>query len=158
MDDALLVRGFERVDDLLRVRDGLVNRNRAAREPRGKVVALDELERERQHAVGLFEPVNGRDMRMIQRGEHLRFAAKPGHAVGIQRERRRQHLDRRVAIEPGVVGAIDLAHPARADGGDDLVRANAGPRGQCHRAAPRSLDPDDRLARQRKCVERCDVR
>ena len=36
-----------------------------------------------------------------------------------------KHLDGDVAAEPRVVGAVDLAHAAGADGRDDLVRAEA---------------------------------
>jgi hypothetical protein len=32
-----------------------------------------------------------------------------------------EHLDGHRAIEARVVGAVDLTHPARADGCDDLV-------------------------------------
>jgi hypothetical protein len=38
---------------------------------------------------------------------------------------RRHDLDRDVAAPACVVGAIDFAHPARANGGDDLVDAEA---------------------------------
>ena len=47
MDDALLVRGLERVGDLPRDRQRLVHRNGTARDARGEVLALDELHDER---------------------------------------------------------------------------------------------------------------
>ena len=37
-----------------------------------------------------------------------------------------QDLDRDRAIEPRVARLVDLAHAARAEGGEDLVRAEAG--------------------------------
>ena len=43
-----------------------------------------------------------------------------------------QHLDRDVASEARVARAIDLAHPARADGREDLVGTEPGSGGECH--------------------------
>ena len=43
MDDALLVRGFQRLGDLLRDRQRVGERDRAARDVRGQILALDEL-------------------------------------------------------------------------------------------------------------------
>jgi hypothetical protein len=59
---------------------------------------------------------------MVQGREHARFAFETGEPMGIGRERRRQQLDRDLATEFGVAGAIDLAHPAAADLRDDVVR------------------------------------
>ena len=53
MDDALLVRGFERLRNLLRDRQRLVDRDRAARNALGQIVALDEFHHERGDAVRL---------------------------------------------------------------------------------------------------------
>ena len=51
MDDALLVRGFERVRDLARDRERLVNRQRARRQTLGERRAFHELEHEAADAV-----------------------------------------------------------------------------------------------------------
>ena len=51
----------------------------------------------------------------------LRLALEAGAHLGVRGQVRRQHLDRHVAPEPRVVGAIDLAHAARAERGEDLV-------------------------------------
>ena len=67
-----------------------------------------------------------RDVRMIQRGERLRFAREPGQPIGIARERVGQDLDRDVAIQLGVARAIHLAHAAFADRRGDFVDAEAG--------------------------------
>ena len=66
-------------------------------------------------AVGFFEAVDGGDVRMVQRREHLRFAAEPREPIGIVGERVGQDLDRDVAIQLRVARAIDLAHAARAE-------------------------------------------
>ncbi len=62
-------------------------------------------------------------MRMIQRGEQLRFALEPREAIGIGCERVRQDFDSDFATEPGVASPIDLSHAADAEGVDDLVDA-----------------------------------
>ena len=64
-------------------------------------------------------------MRMIERGEHLRFTTEAREAIGIARDAGQQNLDRNQAIQPGVAGPVDLAHPARADPRVDLIRADA---------------------------------
>jgi hypothetical protein len=60
---------------------------------------------------------------MIQRSQDLSFALEARHAVGIRGERRRQNLDRDIAIELGITGAINLAHAALAElGGNAVMR------------------------------------
>ena len=89
MDDPLLVRGLQRVGDLLR--DGIASSSgigpRAMRSAR--VLAVDELHDERRTPSGLFEAVDVGDVGMIQRGEDLRFALKARKPVGVVRERGR---------------------------------------------------------------------
>ena len=87
----------------------------------------------RAYAVGVFEPVDLRDVRMIERREHLRFSPEAGEAVGIAGDGGQQDFDRDLAIERRVAGLVDLAHPARADPRRDLIRADALPlEAPCH--------------------------
>ena len=85
MDDALLVRGFERLRNLLRDRQRLLDRDRAARNALRQIVALDEFHHERRDARALFESVDGGDVRMIQRGEDFGFALKTCEPIVDQR-------------------------------------------------------------------------
>ena len=110
MDDALLVRGFERVGDLLRDRQHVGERQRTAPDDRGEVLTIDELHHERV----LLDAVDRADVRMVERGEQLRLAREPSQAAGVSRKELGQDLQRNVAIESGVAGAIDLAHAAFA--------------------------------------------
>ena len=126
MDDPLLVRRFERLGNLLRDRQRLVERDRAARDPLRQILALDQFHDERAHAAGFLEAVDVRDVRMVQRRERLRFAREPREPIGIVRERVGQDLERDVAIQLRVAGAIHLAHAAFADLGGDFVDAEAG--------------------------------
>ena len=72
---------------------------------------------------------------MRERGHGKRFAFEAGEGVGVMRKRDRKHLDRHFALQLHIARAIDLAHSANANGGEDLVRAEAraGRQGQrCH--------------------------
>ena len=86
MDDAVLVRGLERLGDLPRDRQRFVERKRALRDAVGQRRPLDELHHERARAAALFEAVDLRDVRVIERGEELRFALEAREPIGIARE------------------------------------------------------------------------
>ena len=60
---------------------------------------------------------------MRERGDRLRLPLEAPRNSGVGGERRRQNLDRDVAIEPRVARPVDFAHPARAERRHDLVRA-----------------------------------
>ena len=126
MDDALLVRRFERLGDLPGDRQRFVEGNRPAR---------DRCDRSSPSTSSITRavtpPLSSRpwmcgDVRMVQRREHFRFALKPREPIGIGRERRRQNLDRDLAFELRVRRAIDLPHAARADRGGDFIDAETG--------------------------------
>ena len=85
MDDPLRVRGFERVGDLRRDRQGFVDRQRTARNPIRQRGPFDEFEHQGLHAVGLLHSVDGRDVGMVERREQPRFAGKPGEPLRIAR-------------------------------------------------------------------------
>ena len=62
---------------------------------------------------------------MVELGEELRFALESRQALLVLGERCGQDLDRDLAPELGVGGAIDLAHAALAQLGGDLVGAQS---------------------------------
>ena len=66
------------------------------------------------------------DVGMVQRGQDPGLALKPRDPLRVGGERRGQDLDGDVAIEPRVPRPIHFAHPAGPEGGNDLVRAEAG--------------------------------
>src|SRR5579864_2663187 len=80
-----------------------------------------------------FDPVYRRDVRMIERRQRLGFSCEPGEALRVVRERLRKEFDRHVTVEPGVAGAVDLAHAARAEEREDLVRTDWGAGCKRHR-------------------------
>ena len=118
VDDALLVRGFERIGDLARDGERLLERNRALLDPLGERLALDQL-----HDQVVRADVEQRaDIGMVQRGDGARLALE---AVA---EPLGGDLHRHFAVQAGIGGAIDLAHAARADLFEDLVGAQSSPR------------------------------
>ena len=69
---------------------------------------------------------------MIERGQHLRFALEAREPFGIKGEAVGQDLERDVALERRVARAIHLAHAARTERGQDLVRPELIPGGKSH--------------------------
>ena len=65
--------------------------------------------------VGVFQTVNSGDVRIIERGQGLRFAAEPRHALNVVSNTGREDLEGNIAIQPRVAGAIDFSHPTRAE-------------------------------------------
>ena len=123
MDDPLLVRRLERLRNLFRDRERLIDRDRTAHNPLREILAVDELHHESRDAVELFEPVDASDVRMVHRREHFRFALKPREPIEVGGEQGRQNLDRDLAFQLGVGGPIHLPHPAFADLFGDFVDA-----------------------------------
>ena len=81
VDDAVLVRGFERSSDLRGDREASATGTRPAREAIRQRLTLDELEHERLSIAFLDDVVQRRYVRMVQRGEHLRFARETREPV-----------------------------------------------------------------------------
>ena len=107
--------------DLPRDGEGVGERQGAAFEPIGQRRSFDQLEDQCGDAVGFFQPVDRADVRVIERRERPRFAREAGAALGVGGEVGRQDLDGDVATELAVARAIDLAHAAGAERGDDRV-------------------------------------
>ncbi len=118
VDDPLLVRGGEAVGDLERVVDRLALRELAAGEDRAQRLAFEELLDDVGRAVVLADVVDGGDVGVVEDAGGLRLLLEAAQAVGVGGEGGRQDLDRDVAAEARVLGAVDLPHAARADGGE----------------------------------------
>jgi hypothetical protein len=69
-------------------------RHGPAREPLRQILTVDEFHHEGGHGLAFFQAVDRGDVRMIEGGQHFRFAPKTRELIGIGRERRRQDLDR----------------------------------------------------------------
>ena len=66
MDDALLMRGFERLGNLLGDGQRLVDGHGPSRDALGEIVALNEFHDERSHAAGFFQAMDVRNVRVVQ--------------------------------------------------------------------------------------------
>jgi len=88
--------------------------------------SFDHFDDERGHARRILRSRECARCRMVQRGEHLRFAAEASETLGVGRQRLRQDLIATVAPEPRVARPEDFAHPARAEQArPDVVGAEA---------------------------------
>ena len=125
VNDAALVRGFERFGDLAGEHERFGNGNRPTCDALRQVFPLDQLHHDGRHPATLFQSVDGSDVRMVERGQHFRFALEARQPVGVSGERRRQDLDRHLAFEARIGRPIHLSHPALAEQGGNLVDTDA---------------------------------
>ena len=116
-----VVRVFQRLGDLPGDRQRLGNRNWSLRDAIGQRRAFDQLHHQRRGAASPLETVDGGDVRVVERREDLGFAPEAREPIGISGHRLGQDLDRHVALQVGVGGAVDLTHSASAELGEDLV-------------------------------------
>ncbi len=96
-------------------------RERATRQPVSKRFPFEKLgDRENDRAF-LPEIVDREDVRMRQRRDGTRLALETGERVGVLGKTRGKDLDRDLAAEPRVVGAVHFSHSARADRREDFI-------------------------------------
>ena len=126
MDDAVLVRRFERFGDLSRDGQCLIERDGTARDPLRKVLTFDQFKNEGRDAIHFFQAVDVRDVGVIERGEDMSFATETCEPIRIAGDTGQQHLDRHVPVQLRVPCAIHLAHTAGAECGDNFVRPKPG--------------------------------
>ena len=82
MDDSLLVRGLERLGDLPGDRERLLQRQRSdVLSDRPASTPSTSSSTKRPFPVGLFDPVDRADVRVIEGREHPRFALEPRQRV-----------------------------------------------------------------------------
>ncbi len=120
MDDPLGVGRLESVGDLQRDAQGLFERESTSPETRGQILALGQLHGDEVGPAVVAHLVDAGDVGMVQGGEHLGLALEAGEPLGVLGEGGRQHLDRHLATELGVLGAVDLSHAAFTELGGDL--------------------------------------
>ena len=119
VDDAPLVRRFERLGDLLRHAQCFRERQRPGPQPLFERLAADELHRNAGAALERRDLVDRADERVIQGGGRARLAEQLVEAVGLAA--RGDELERHLSVQHHVVGEADLAHAAASDDFDDLI-------------------------------------
>lgn len=132
MDDPLPVRGRQRGSDLRAVTQYVVGRQRASLEPRRKRLSFEVFHNQEVDAILVADIEQRTDVRMGQRGYRSRLPVEAPPPLGIGGILRRKDLDRDVAREPGIAGAIDLAHSACTERRGDLVRSQSAAREERH--------------------------
>ncbi len=115
MHDPALVRGLEALGDRLEHRHRLAPRQRPARDAFGQRLARHQLHDQEAGRALTLEAMERRDVGVVEGGEDSSFALEPRQPLGIVRQLRGQDLDRDLAPEPRVAGAVHLAHPAPAE-------------------------------------------
>ena len=125
MNDALLVRDGEGLGERGGDRHQALDRHPALGDDPVERLPLHQLHRQEVDPVRLLDGVDADDSRVIERGERLRFTPEAFEPLRARRHLRRQQLERHVAPELRVGGAVDLAHPARTDRGGDAVVGQA---------------------------------
>ena len=110
MDNPAFMRCFAKsIDDLLANAQCFLDRKRAQRYARRERGSVDQLQNQREQAVGLFQSINGCNVWMVQRGKHLRLPLKPAYSLGIIYKAFRQDLQRHVAAQLRIARTV---HPS----------------------------------------------
>ena len=130
--DAAAVRGIERSGDLGAEGEHLVDGQRPFPQPVGERLALEVLHDQEVDAVLVSHVEEGADVGVLEARDRLGLALQPLLELGAVRQVRGQHLDRDRALEPGVAGAVHLAHAAGAGGLFDSIRAELGSGDEAH--------------------------
>ena len=121
MDDARGVRGGQPGGDLARDARRLADCQRPALDALPQRLAVIERHRDEQLAVPFADVVHRGDVGVVEGAGGLRLAQKAGARVRVLRDRRRQKLERDLAMQALVFGKIDDAHPTGTDGCEDAV-------------------------------------
>src|SRR4029453_18707678 len=98
MNDAVLVCSFERLGDLTRNWNGLIERNLPLRDGIGERRPFDKLEDEGLRTVRILKAIDSSNIRVVEGSEELSFALEPCESIGIEREQVGQDLQGDVAI------------------------------------------------------------
>ena len=125
VDDPLVVRGRQPARDLAGVVDGLPMRQRRCADARAERLPIEQFRDDVRRAVVGADVVDAEDVGVIERADRARLLLEAAEAIAVGRERRRQHLDGDVPAEACVARAVDFAHAARPDRGQDFVRTHA---------------------------------
>jgi hypothetical protein len=125
MDDSLLVRGLECFGNLLRDGQRLFERDRSMRDAVRQRGPLDQFHHQHRQAVDRFEPVDLRDIRVVQGGEHARFPGKSRQPRATVRDLASQDFERDLSLQRPVASSIDVAHTAGANQSTDVERSKS---------------------------------
>ena len=133
MDDSGIVRRGEPVGGLSRDPEERSDRKWTRDQPLAQGFAIDQFHGEvGLSSFALADVVDRDDVRMVERGGRTGLRLKPDQPFAVLRKRFGQDLDGDDTSEPRVFRPVDLAHPAGAEGRQDLVRAEPRSRRKRH--------------------------
>ena len=115
-----------RVGDLDAELEHAVERQRAARELVLQRPAVEQFHDDELLAVVLADVVDRADVRVVERRGDARLAAEAVERFGVGGEIGGQELQRDLAAEADVLGAVDHAHAAGAEPLENLVMGDNG--------------------------------
>ena len=121
MNDPRGVGRLQRGGDLLGDFERLYQRKRSLRQQHVQRLAFGELENEELMAVGFLYRVDAYDVGVVESRDRLGFALEALASLVVVGHLRRQHLERHLPVQLGVLGLIHVAHPPAAEVPDDLV-------------------------------------
>ena len=112
-----------RVGEGDREREEALHREAARGDRLAERLALDELHGQEAQPVGFLDRVQRHDAGVAERGDRLRLALEALDLLRVERHLRGQDLERHAPVEARVERQVHLAHAARAERLEDLVRA-----------------------------------
>jgi hypothetical protein len=130
--DSCVVRRFQRLGQLAGDWQHFVERKRTAFDTVGQVLSGDELHGDRVHWTGVLDAVNGRDVRVVERGQRLGFAREPRQPVIVTCDSVGKDFQRDVSLQSEIAGTVHFAHSAGAESIDDFVWTNILARRETH--------------------------
>ena len=114
MDNSLVVGGCQALKDLERVFGRLAHREQPAVHALAQGHSLQQLRDHEGRPLVRPHVEDRQNVGMVEDPGGARFQLEPVNAFGVVRELGRENLDRHLAAEAAIEGAIDLAHPAGA--------------------------------------------
>jgi|HubBroStandDraft_1064217.scaffolds.fasta_scaffold00024_30 hypothetical protein len=126
MDDAFVVGGGEAASDLHGVLGGAALGERTGVHLLAQGLALQQFRDEIMEVPLGTDVVDGEDVGVVDCAQHSSLILKALQPLGVASEGFRQNLDRHLARQTGVAGAINLSHAASTQQGLNFIRAELG--------------------------------
>src|SRR5262249_30657954 len=121
MNDSGFVGGYQRARDLSGHFERFAQLHRRALYPLAQRLPVNEFGDNEISALCLPDFENGDDVRMVECRGSARFALKPLHTLAVLCELVWKQLDCDTTPQSGVLGQVNLTHPACAEQGIDLI-------------------------------------
>ena len=134
MDDAGVVRGREPLGNLETDIEEPLQRYTSPSHFVSQRRSVDELRHEIRRVLLDADVVNNEDVGVVQTACRDGFLREAPVALGVAGCRLGKDLDGDLALQPGILRPVHLAHPTRAEWTDDLVRTETRRRTCLHRS------------------------